>query len=417
MSDIKEIARPPSYYVKQRLLKNKPALFGFGVIIIAHLIAVLGYLLMQDQTPDANDGAVQIQKMPPGFEVDMFKMRRHVDVKERRITGKLLMGQESLYTLTPVSNYQINEKELTVEITPFTRFKKRKILKQEHSIPDVTLPLYVNEDKKFRNGKKFNIKDKTVDFYNLDGKLETISKADLITSFKEDNIEKRRFRLGTDKAGRDIMSRLLLGTRISLSIGFVAVLISLFVGVLMGAVAGFFGGKIDDFIMWIMTIVWSIPGIMLVIAISLALQSKGVWVAFVAVGLTMWVDVARVVRGEIMTIKQKKFIESARALGFNNGRIIFNHILPNTLGTLIVIANANFASAILLEAGLSFLGLGVKAPTPSWGMMVNDGYGVIGSDNSWGMILFPGLAIMLLVLAFNLFGNGLRDAYDPKTNV
>lgn len=417
MSDVNNISRPPSYYVKKRLLKNKPAMFGIIVILIAHVIAILGYLIMQDQTPDANDGAVQIQKMPSGFEVDILKIRRHVDIKKRKLSGKLLFGQESLYTLTPIESYTINEKDLTIEVAPYSKFKNRNIDKQEYDIPNATLPLYVHEDKRFSNGLKYIIKGKEIEYYNLDGEKVSISKKELLEDFKDNNIEHRKYRLGTDKAGRDIMSRLLLGTRVSLSIGFVAVLISLFVGIIMGAIAGFFGGRIDDFIMWIITIVWSIPGIMLVIAISLALQSKGVWVAFVAVGLTMWVDVARVVRGEIMSIKEKMYVESARALGYKNLRIIFYHILPNTLGTLIVIGNANFASSILLEAGLSFLGLGVKAPTPSWGMMVNDGYHVIGSEGSWGMILFPGLAIMLLVLAFNLLGNGLRDAYDPKTSV
>ena len=147
----------------------------------------------------------------------------------------------------------------------------------------------------------------------------------------------------------------------------------------------------------------------------MALQSRGVWVAFVAVGLTMWVDVARVMRGQIMAIKEKLFVEAARAFGIHNFRIVFVHILPNIAGPLIVIATANFAAAILLEAGLSFLGLGVQPPTPSWGVMIYEGFQAIGTKNSLHLILFPGLAICILVLSFNLLGNGLRDAYDPKT--
>ncbi|MBC8112118.1 MAG: ABC transporter permease [Verrucomicrobia bacterium] len=206
----------------------------------------------------------------------------------------------------------------------------------------------------------------------------------------------------------------MFGTRISLGIGLVAVIISLFVGITIGAIGGFFGGVIDRFVMWLMTVVWSIPSIMLVIAISLALQSKGIWVAFVAVGLTSWVEIARVVRGQIMSIKEKTFVEAARAMGFSNFRIIFIHILPNVLGPIIVIATSNFASAILTEAGLSFLGLGVQPPMPSWGMMVNEGFHNIGTPQSWHLILFPSVAISVMVLAFNLFGNGLRDAYDPQ---
>lgn len=415
MQEDKTVSRPPSYYVKRRLLKNKTALFGICIIVLAHITAILGYLVMPDQTPNANDGAVQIQKMPAGFTTDLLKIRRHVNVKERKISGKLLFGQESMFTLIPISEYKITG--LDVEVTLFNKFQSRKHGDEIHHLPEIALPLYVGDDKAFADGRKFLNTGNTVQYYNLEGEKLEISHVDLIEKFKKENIETRTYHLGTDKAGRDILSRLLLGTRVSLSIGFVAVLISLFVGIIMGSLAGFFGGKIDDFIMWIMTIVWSIPGIMLVIAISLALQSKGVWVAFVAVGLTMWVDVARVVRGQIMSIKEKMYIESARALGFRSIRIIFFHILPNTLGTLIVIGNTNFASAILLEAGLSFLGLGVKAPTPSWGMMIRDGYTVIGSEGSWGLVLFPSLFIMLTVLAFYLLGNGLRDAYDPKTAV
>ncbi|HAA14895.1 MAG TPA: ABC transporter permease [Cytophagales bacterium] len=191
----------------------------------------------------------------------------------------------------------------------------------------------------------------------------------------------------------------------------------MFLGVLLGALAGFFGRRVDSLILWFMSVVWSIPGIMLVIAISLALQSRGVWVAFVAVGLTMWVDVARVVRGQILSAREKLYVEAARAFGLSNLRIIFRHMLPNIGGPLIVIATANFAAAILLEAGLSFLGLSVQPPTPSWGIMIYEGYNSIGTVDSWHLILFPGLAISFMVLSFNLLGNGLRDAFDPKTTV
>lgn len=410
----KKFSKSPSYFVKKRLLKNKPALFGAFVIAIAFIITTLGYLIMQDQTPNANDGAVQIQKMPAGFGVNLLKIRRHVEVEKRNIFEKMFFGQESPYTLVPITSYEIEDLKITTIL--FSRFKTRKEKEETYDLVYITLPLFVGDEKGFANNEKYKVENNMITYYDLEGNVQQISKVDLLEKFKKENIEWRTFKLGTDKAGRDVLSRLLLGTRISLSIGFVAVLISLFVGVILGAIAGFFGGKVDDLIMWFMTVVWSIPGIMLVIAISLVLQSKGVWVAFVAVGLTMWVEVARVVRGEIMSIKQKMYVESARALGFRSGRIIFNHILPNILGTLIVIANANFASAILLEAGLSFLGLGVSPPTPSWGMMVKDGFTVIGSEGSWGLVLFPGLFIMLTVLAFNLLGNGLRDAYDPKTS-
>jgi peptide/nickel transport system permease protein len=252
-------------------------------------------------------------------------------------------------------------------------------------------------------------------YSGINGEEEVITYQKLVNEFEDTSIEKRSYFLGTDKSGRDLFSRLIFGTRISLSIGFIAVLISMFLGISLGSLGGFFGGKIDSFIMWFMSVVWSIPGIILVIAISMALQSRGVWVAFVAVGLTMWVDVARVVRGQIMAVKEKLFIEAARAFGIKNFRIVFVHILPNIAGSLIVIATANFAAAIMLEAGLGFLGLSVQPPTPSWGVMIYEGFQAIGTKNSAHLILFPGMAICCMVVACNMLGNGLRDAFDPKT--
>ena len=189
-------------------------------------------------------------------------------------------------------------------------------------------------------------------------------------------------------------------------------MISLVIGILLGALSGFFKGWVDNLIVWFINVVWSIPTLLLVIAITFAL-GKGFWQVFIAVGLTMWVEVARVVRGQILSIREKEFVEAGRALGFKNSRIIFRHILPNVMGAVIVISAANFASAILMEAGLSFLGIGVQPPMPSWGMMIKENYGYIILDAAYLAIL-PGLAIMIVVLAFMIMGNGLRDALDVK---
>jgi peptide/nickel transport system permease protein len=197
-----------------------------------------------------------------------------------------------------------------------------------------------------------------------------------------------------------------------LSVGFIAVLISLLVGITLGSMAAYFGGWIDQFIVWFINVIWSIPTLLLVIAITMAL-GKGYWQVFIAVGLTMWVEVARVVRGQVMSIREKEFVEAGTALGYSSFRIIFRHILPNVLSPLIVISAANFASAILIEAGLSFLGIGVQPPTPSWGIMIKEHYGYIILDYAYLAIL-PGLAIMVMVLAFMIVGNGLRDALDVK---
>jgi peptide/nickel transport system permease protein len=225
-------------------------------------------------------------------------------------------------------------------------------------------------------------------------------------------IAAKKFRLGTDKYGRDILSRLLVGVRVSLGVGLVTVLISLSIGVLLGAMAGYFRGRTDDAIMWFINVIWSIPTLLLVFAITLVL-GKGFWQVFVAIGLTMWVSVARIIRGQVLSVRELEYVEAAKALGFSHTRIILRHVLPNVMGPVMVVAASNFASAIVIEAGLSFLGVGVQPPQPSWGLMIKENYNFIITHNPM-LALAPGFAIMLLVLAFNMLGNGLRDALQVK---
>ena len=205
---------------------------------------------------------------------------------------------------------------------------------------------------------------------------------------------------------------MMIGTRVSLAVGLISVIISLVIGITIGSLGGFFRGWTDQVVVWLINVVWSIPTLLLVIAITFAL-GKGFWQVFVAVGFTMWVEVARVTRGQILSIREKEYVEAGKALGFSNFRIIFRHILPNIMGPIIVISAANFASAILMEAGLSFLGIGVQPPMPSWGSMIRENYAYLILDAAHLAIL-PGLAIMLMVLAFMVIGNGLRDALDVK---
>jgi len=405
----KVIGRSPNYYIRKRFLRYKPAIFGLFFILIALVVALLGYSIMPDGTPDANDGAVQIQKKPLGFTVAFLKIRKNYQVREYGFFHTALFGQENTYTIIPIDSFQVRGARVL--------YKEYGLNGKEKSLPliDVVYPLYIGDAHRLSSGKNYEITGNQVRYINLEGKIMETTLEETLSLFKKEHIEKRTFWLGTDRSGRDLLSRLMFGTRISLSIGFVAVAISMFLGLTLGSIAGFWGGRVDQVILWLMSVVWSIPGIMLVIAISLALQSRGIWVAFVAVGFTMWVDVARVVRGQILGIKQKTYIEAVRALGMKNFRIIHHHILPNIMGPLVVIATANFAAAILLEAGLSFLGLSVQPPTPSWGSMIFEGFNVLGTKNSWHLVVFPGLAISLMVLSFNLLGNGVRDAIDPKT--
>jgi peptide/nickel transport system permease protein len=398
--------RPPQYYIQKRLFRNKSAITGMAIIAVSIIIAVLGYLVMPDSTPNANDGAIQLGKQTPGFNTFFLKFRKTYEVQKRNFIGRILKGQESPYILLPVKEFNIEGINIKARL-----YGKDSGLKK-YNLLTVVLPPYTGEED---INNIYTLSGDSVRWKNKSGLNEVESLNHIRAMFDRDHLEKRTYWLGTDRSGRDILSRLIFGTRISLSIGFLAVIISLAIGFAVGSMAGFLGGTIDRVIVWFMSVVWSIPGIMLVIAITMALQTRGVWVAFVAVGLTMWVDVARVVRGQILGTREKLFVEAVRALGATDLRIVYLHILPNILGPVIVVASANFASAILLEAGLSFLGLSVQPPTPSWGMMIFEGFIALGSENSWPMVLFPGLAISIMVLAFNLFGNGIRDAFDPKS--
>ncbi|MEI8006704.1 MAG: ABC transporter permease [Bacteroidota bacterium] len=327
------------------------------------LTAIFGYLITPDKSPFANQQYLELGLKKPGFSVDMLYIRKADAPAGSSWFHTMLMGERSACTSIPVSSYRISRD--TLYYKPWSDPGTGISTVEKINLKQVGLPV------------------------------------------------KKTFWLGTDRFGRDYLSQMIIGARVSLAVGFISVFISLLIGISLGAIAGYFRGWADNLIMWFINVVWSIPTLLLVIAITFAL-GKGFWQVFVAVGLTMWVDVARMVRGQVMSLREKEFVEAGHALGFSDTRIIIRHILPNVMAAVIVISAANFASAILLEAGLSFLGLGVQPPVPSWGSMIKENYGYIILDYAYLAIL-PGIAIMMLVLAFMLMGNSLRDALDVKT--
>ena len=355
-----------SYLALQKFKKDFWGVFSLSIIIGVGFLAVFAYLIAPDNSQYANQMQLTIHSKKPGFSIDILTIPAEKKIPQS-LFSKYFFGNKTVNTQIPITHYKI--KKNTLYYNPF--------LSEGVSGPEKTLPLSVFP----KNNYKPYIKNKT-------------------------------FWFGTDKYGRDYLSRVIIGTRISFFIGFVAVFISLVVGLIFGSLAGFFGGKIDALIMWLINVTWSIPTLLMVIAITLALN-KGFWQVFIAVGLTMWVEVARVVRGQDMSVKAQQYVTAAKALGFSSFRIITKHILPNCFAPIIVICAANFASAILIESGLSFLGIGAQPPIPSWGSMIKDHYNYIILGKPY-LALIPGFCIMILVMAFMTMGNSLRDALDVK---
>jgi ABC-type dipeptide/oligopeptide/nickel transport system permease subunit len=354
----------------RRLKRNKGALFGIVIIALALIVALLAHLLASDGTPNANRMIVEIGGQKPGYTQQFLLLPKERTIQDVSFFSRLLQGQEDRYQFIPISGYKQAGDSLIIQ-------------------------QFIDE----------GVTDRVAYSLQTTRWEEGSAKGDY-------RIITQKFYLGTDKYGRDILSRLLVGVRVSLSVGLVTVLISLSIGVLLGALAGYFRGWVDDVIMWFINVIWSIPTLLLVFAITLML-GKGFWQVFIAIGLTMWVNVARIIRGQVLSVREMEYVEAARALGYGHPRIIVRHVLPNVMGPVMVVAASNFASAIVIEAGLSFLGVGVQPPQPSWGLMIKENYNFIITHNPM-LALAPGFAIMLLVLAFNMLGNGLRDALQVK---
>jgi len=381
---------------------NKIAVAGLAFILLTLLVAILGYLIMPDDTPLANNMIIQLSIKKPGSTYMMLKLRKAEPVDTVNVFARMLYGQPSFYKETPITGYHFVKDSIYVNMYIGDEDKPEKKVYNVFEVVTGQKPVYKNGKVTLSdNGQAVIVTATAAVYKNFENRI------------RKENISFKTFWLGTDGYGRDMLSRLLLGTRISLAVGLMSVMISMLLGVTVGAIAGYFGGWVDASLSWLMNILWALPALLLVIAISFAL-GKGLWQIFIAVGLSMWVEVARLVRGQVMGLKQVEYIEAARALGFSNKRIIAKHILPNITGPILVLASSNFASAILLEAGLSFLGFGAQPPTPTWGSMIKEHYGYIVMDSAF-LAVIPGMAIMLLVYAFNLVTVGLRDAFDIKS--
>jgi peptide/nickel transport system permease protein len=371
--------KKPQQNMGQKLVAKPQAVIALAIIACTIMIALLAYFLAPDASPNANRMIVELGAKKPGFTKDLLLVPKQHSEEKPGLFTRFLSGHNDHYHYVPINHYHFVENNLVVSHFIDEGLQDTILYPLPKVLPAEQKSLSLEEQKAFIRHKQ---------------------------------IKKHTFYLGSDRYGRDILSRLLIGARVSIGVGLVAVLLSLTIGVFLGAVAGYFGGWIDRVVMFVINIFWSVPTLLLVFALTLTL-GKGFWEIFVAIGLTMWVGAARLIRGQVLVLREMDYVIAAKAIGASHSRIIIKHILPNIAGPIIVVAASNFAAAILIEAGLSFLGIGIQPPQPSWGLMIKEHYNFLITHQPLAAII-PGLAIILLVYAFNILGNALRDVMDVR---
>lgn len=348
---------------KNKILKKPSFIFSIFWLLLNLFLAIFAYYIIPDKTQNSNTHIPEIALKEPGFSCKILSRSLLSNKKDESYLSRKFLGSTNSISATAI-----------IEATP--------------------------------------VEDGLISVTNISGSKNLIQLND------EENIdtlvEERTFIFGTDKYGRDLFSRIILGLRISFIVGLISVGISIIIGILLGLIAGYFGGIWDKIIMFLINSFWSIPTVLLVFAIVIGF-GRSITVIFVAVGLTMWIEVARLVRGMVLQLKEKTYISAAESLGISNASILLKHILPNIIGPVTVLIASNFAIAILIEAGLSYLGFGVQPPTPSLGNLLNENYGYALSGKLY-MAIIPAISIMLLVLSFNLVGNALSNIFDAKEN-
>ncbi len=362
-----------------RFLRTRPAaMIALAIIGLTLMLALFAYPLAPDPSPQANRMILEFGGRPPGFRQSVFLMPAKIAPDpDISVWKRFWNGWHSPFDPLPITGWWQSKDRL-------------------HLIH------YVDE----------GISDTLVYPFESLGIPASLwsSPSELESYILHHRLDEVHYRLGSDQYGRDILSRLLVGARVSLAVGVIAVLLSLTIGLLLGSLAGYFGGWVDAIIVWWIQVLWSIPTLLLVFAITLTI-GKGFWEIFIAIGLTMWVGAARLIRGQVMALKELDYVRAAQTLGAGPFRIIFLHLWPNIAGPVMVIAASHFATAILIEAGLSFLGIGVQPPQPSWGLMIKEQYNFLLTQKPM-MAIIPGAAIMILVWSFNVLGNALRDYFD-----
>lgn len=345
---------------------NKLAFLSAAYLFVWILLAAFAYLLIPDATTNANFQIVELGKQPPFSQAEILLLPTLPSPKQPSLFQQILTGKTQ------------NATAILLQTEENIIIKEGKVYFTRKNGTKESLPL-----------SKWGEKQ--------------LSLAD----FQQKYVEIHTFYLGTDGYGRDVLSRLVLGARVSLTIGILAALLSVFIGTLIGIMAGYWGGVIDKMLMWLVSVVWSIPTLLMAIVLGFVLGT-GFFQLLLAISLSVWVEVARMVRGQVLSVKNLLYIEATQAMGFPAWRVMFKHLLPNVLTPIIILTVANFGSAILIESGMSFLGLGLDSSTPTWGRMVYEGYTFIVFEHGKWLAIFPGLALVSMVVAINLLGNALN---------
>ncbi|MBN2504548.1 MAG: ABC transporter permease [Bacilli bacterium] len=360
----------------RRLKQNRLALVGLIAIILITLIAIFGPLFTahtyreQDNDKINTTPALDIYQIDDGLFVYVSRQYRLFIVSEDGVLGDLLVNTETNVNLR-YKTYEYNGEEITLDYSY-----------------------------KFSDDPEY----KDIDF--------TFTYKDVETFEKHKTVLNKTYPFGTDQLGRDVMTRVFYGARISLTVALVATLVNLFIGVAYGAISGLEGGKVDNTMMRIVDIINSIPLLLYVILLMVMIDNRGLWTIIITLGSVYWVGMARLVRGQVLSLKNQEFVLAARMLGVSKGKTITKHLIPNALGPIIVSMTMMIPTAVFTESFLSFIGLGISAPTASWGTLANDALG--GLELFPYQLFFPSLAIAITMLAFNFLGDGLRTALDPR---
>ncbi|MEZ4720547.1 MAG: ABC transporter permease [Flavobacteriales bacterium] len=379
-----------------RIQLSLTAKVGLTLIILLSLASFSGAYLRPDKTPMANHQFRTLARLKPMTSVEFLKVKKNLEVEGAPWYDQFFLGgREPEFELVPFDEIEFQDHRVKLKLRSTLGVEEYRF----YSFIDILYP--VNSE---IIAAYISLNDNHFKFVDALGNDRSVDVEAAKLEIQSAHIERNTFLLGTDQFGRDMLSRLMAGSIATITIAFLSVAIAFLFGVGMGLIAGFYGGLVDRFLSWIINVFWSVPPVLLVIAITM-LIGQGAFGTLVGIGLIIWVEMAQVVRGEVIAIRNRDFVKAAHLMGLSDGKIILQHILPNVRNSIVVLSIGNFSEAVLLESGMSFLGAGIQPPVPSWGSMLRESYGYIITDSAY-MPIFPGLAIVILVLSFGALGKG-----------